>query len=414
MASASPVGNAVFVTQYYRPEAIGSGPFCGDIAEALAGRGFRVRVLTTRPHYPDGIVFPPYRRGRLDRQRIDGVDVQRIRTLVSAGRSTRRRMAGEASFFLHGLAAVSSGRLGRADVVISLCPSILAVVLANRLARGRLARGHMARGRARHVAIVHDIQSGLAEGLGMTQGRIVRALRAVERAALNACDLVVVLSEDMRQRLRDNGVTSRVLVVPIWSDTEAIRPLPAAPGPARIALYSGNMGRKQGLMQLVDLADELRTRGSSLRLVLRGRGNQAEVIGREIAARALDNVSLDDLLARERLSEGLAEGDIHLVPQDPAAADFAVPSKIYGIMAAARPFVATAGPGSTLWRLQQKCGAFLCVPPNDARSFADAITLLAENEGLRREMGDRGLSYVTAHCGKDKILGRLMAAIATV
>lgn len=402
MTSAGVVGNALFVTQYYRPESIGSGPFCGDIAEALVARGFHVRVLTTRPHYPDGIVFPPYREGRLDRQRIDGVEVERMRTMLSAGRSTRRRMASEASFFLHGLMAQAAGRFGRPDVVVSLCPSILAVALANRLRR----RG------ARHVALVHDIQSGLAEGLGMTQGRIVRMLRAVERSALSACDLVVVLSEDMRRRLRDNGITSRILVVPIWSDTEAIRPSPVPPGPARVALYSGNMGRKQGLMQLVDLAEELRARGSGLRVVLRGRGNQAEAIAREIAARSLDNVSLDDLLARERLSEGLAEGDIHLVPQDPAAADFAVPSKIYGIMAAARPFVATAGPGSTLWRLQRKCGAFLCVPPNDSRCFADAVVRLAEDEALRREMGDRGLRYVTVHCGKEKLLGRLMAAIA--
>ena len=48
MESAGAVGNALFVTQYYRPESIGSGPFCGDVAEALVARGFRVRVLTAR------------------------------------------------------------------------------------------------------------------------------------------------------------------------------------------------------------------------------------------------------------------------------------------------------------------------------------------------------------------------------
>jgi len=401
MTSSRPIADAVFVTQYYRPETIGSAPYCGDIAEALARRGVRVRVLTTRPHYPDGIVSPPYRGGALDRQSIEGVEVRRVPTLISAGPSTLRRMAGEASFLLRGAVSALADRSRRADVVISLCPSILTVVLANRLCRQGM----------RHVAVVHDIQSGIAEGLGMTQGRVVRMLRSIERTALNACDLVVVLSDNMRRRLRDCGVTSRILIVPIWTDTEAIRPLPAPAGPARIALYSGNLGRKQGLMQLLDLAEELRDRRADIKVVLRGRGNQADVIARALVARALDNVSLSDLMARERLSEGLAEGDIHLVPQDPAAADFAVPSKIYTIMAAARPFVATARPGSTLWRLHEKCGGFLCVPPNDRGRFADAVMSLAEDEGRRRDMGRRGLDYVTAHCSKDKVLSRLIAAM---
>lgn len=404
MTSSRPIANALFVTQYYRPESIGSAPFCGDIAEALAARGVRVRVLTTRPHYPDGVVPSSYRGGNLDRQYIDGVEVRRVPTLIFAGPSTLRRMVGEGSFFLRGAMTALTDRSSRADVVISLCPSILTVVLANCLRRPGV----------RHVAVVHDIQSGLAEGLGMTQGGVVRALRSIERSALNACDLVVVLSDDMRRRLREVGVTSKIVIVPIWIDTEAIRPRPATAGPARVALYSGNLGRKQGLVQLLDLAEELRDRGADLRVVLRGRGSQANSIARELAARALGNVSLSDLLARERLSEGLAEGDIHLVPQDPAAADFAVPSKIYAIMAAARPFVATARPGSTLWRLQEKCGGFLCVPPNDRRRFADAVMALARDEGRRRDMGQRGLEYVTTHSSKNQVLSRLLAVMDVV
>ena len=103
--------------------------------------------------------------------------------------------------------------------------------------------------------------------------------------------------------------------------------------------------------------------------MLRGRGSQAEHLAAEIAAKGLRNVQIADLLPPERLNAGLAEGDIHLVPQDPDAADFAVPSKIYNIMAAGRPFIATARPDSVLWRLQQECGGFVCVPPYDARRF---------------------------------------------
>lgn len=401
MASTARAPSAVFVTQYYRPETIGSGPFCGDVAEAFVQRGWQVRVLTCRPHYPDGAVFSLYRGGALDHQQLDGVAVDRVPTVVFARASAAHRIASETHFLLRGLAAVAGRRFRRADVVISLCPSILACVLA-RCCRSRGTR---------HVALVHDIQSGLAEGLGMASGMLPRAMRTVERAALNACDLIIVLSEEMGVHLRRLGVASPIHVLPIWTDTDAIRPRPPTPGPARIALYSGNFGRKQGLMQVVDLADVLRQRNSDLRVVLRGRGNQAEAISRAIAERGLRNVSFSDLLAPERLGDGLAEGDIHLVPQDPAAADYAVPSKIYSIMAAARPFVATARPDSTLWRLQRECGGFVCVPPNEPQTFADAVLRLALDETLRRDMGVRGHRYVEAHCSKSKGLARLVSAV---
>src|SRR5207302_3049200 len=110
----------------------------------------------------------------------------------------------------------------------------------------------------------------------------------------------------------------------------------------------GNLGRKQGLGQIIALAAELQERHADIEIILRGRGGEAERLASEIATRRLTNVRITDLLPPEKLSEGLAEGDIHLVPQDPEAADFALPSKVFNIMAAGRPFIATARPGTSL------------------------------------------------------------------
>jgi colanic acid biosynthesis glycosyl transferase WcaI len=391
----------LFISQYYRPETIGSGPFCADVAEAFVAQGRRVCLLTTRPHYPSGSVFPRYRNGELDTQRIRGVEVERVPTLVSSRGGAIQRFAGEGWFLLQGLLAIGATRIRRSDLVVSLCPSILSVLLGNVCRR----RG------ARHIALVHDIQSGLAEGLGQVSGPVPRLLRYLERTVLNRCDLVVVLSENMRRQLLRCGATAPIEVLPIWADTENVQPRPMPPGPARTALYSGNFGRKQGLMQLVDLAEVLRARGSALRIVLRGQGNQADAINRAVADRKLNNVTFCDLLAPERLADGLAEGDIHLVPQNPVIADFAVPSKVYAIMAAGRPFVATAVRDSSLWQLQKDCGAFICVPPNAPQRLADAVLHLADDRDLRREMGERGHRYVKDHYSKDACLARLMAAI---
>jgi colanic acid biosynthesis glycosyl transferase WcaI len=269
-----------------------------------------------------------------------------------------------------------------------------------------VALGVLARRRGgRHLAIIHDIQSGLAAGLGMVGGSVIgRLMRFFERVVLNRADQVIVLSEEMRAQLREMGVTAPIDVVPIWVDTDDIRPQQAELARRPRVLYSGNLGRKQGLPQILCLAEELLSRRTEVEIVIRGEGNQAEALKAEVAARGLTNVRFAALLPQNRLSEGLAFGDIHLVPQDPQGAAFAVPSKVYSIMAAGRPFVSTALPDSPLWRLQAESGAFVCVPPNDAVAMGDAVLALIDDQALRHRLGARGRSFVEQHFSKRSVL----------
>ena len=80
-------------------------------------------------------------------------------------------------------------------------------------------------------------------------------------------------------------------------------------------------------------------------------------------------------------------------------------------MAVGRPFVATALPNSTLWHLQRQSGAFLCVPPNEPRRFAEAVLKLADDAQLRRELGRRGRAFVEQHYAKPLILGALTSRL---
>ncbi len=393
----------LLVTQYYRPELVGSGPYCGDLAEWLEESGSRVTVIAGMPHYPGHAVFPAYRHDPPRREVIFGVEVVRLRHWIPRRASAALRILSEMHFFLAGLGALVAGRVPRRPIVVSLCPSILSVALGAVVRRG-----------GRHIALVHDIPSGLARGLGMVGSRmLVTAMRWCERAALNRADLVVVLDAAMRDELRLNGVVRPIEVMPIWVDTDRLAAAPprrAAP----ILLYSGNFGRKQGLHQVVALAECLRRERPEVTILLRGDGGGREALAAAIARAGLDNIRFSGLLPAERLAEGLAEGDIHLVPQDPDAATFAVPSKIFNIMAVGRPFVATAAPGSPLWRMMEETGAFLCARPNDASAFATAVLRLIDDPALAAELGARGRAFVTRHCAKPLILGRFAALARTL
>ena len=394
---------ALLITQYYRPEPIGSGPFCAEVAEWITQNGRNVAVLTSMPHYPTPAIFATANGAQARQEVINGVGVQRLQNWIPRRATALRRITSEGHFLLLGLLALATRRTRRHDLILSLCPSILSVAL------GVIAKSR----EGRHVALVHDIQSGLASGLGMVRSRgLLRAMRWCERVVLNRVDLIVVLSQEMKKQLRAIGVRAPIDVVPIWVDVERIRPMPRADDGRVTVLYSGNLGRKQGLDQVIALAAELQARrADDIEIVVRGNGGEAQRLATEIAVRGLTNIRMAELMPPEQLAESLASGDIHLVPQDPDAADFAVPSKVYNIMAAGRPFVATAGAQTSLWRLCQESGGFLCVPPNDPLAFADAVMGLARNRELRASLGARGRWHVERHQRKPDVLTHLVSLI---
>lgn len=399
--------SVLFVTRHYWPELIGSAPFSTDIAEWLTAHGRPTTVVSGLPHYPHDEVFPAYRDGRYRRETVCSVDVERLPAGPPRGASAMSRMANEAEFLLRGLKALACGRVRRHSVVLALCPSILSVALGVAARR----RGGVC------VAIVHDIQSGLAEKLGMVGGgRLANLMRACERAILNRTDLVAVLSVETKHQLRGMGVTTPIEVLPLWVDTDHIQaaPTPTVARSSVKVLYSGNLGRKQGLGQVVALARELAERRLDIEIVLHGDGNKAGDVLAQIKDFGLTNIQLAELQPNEALGTALAAGDIHLVPQRPDAAAFAVPSKVFNIMAVGRPFVATALPDSVLWELQRQSGAFLCVPPGDPPTFAEAVIRLADDSRLRQELGRRGREFVELHYAKPRILGHLMSRLDAV
>jgi colanic acid biosynthesis glycosyl transferase WcaI len=137
--------------------------------------------------------------------------------------------------------------------------------------------------------------------------------------------------------LRGQGVRKPIHVLPIWVDLSKVYPMTPRIDGAPTLLYSGNfLGRKQGLEQIIDMAELLLKKGSNVKVVIRGAGTSIETLRTTIQERCLRNVELKPLVPPQQLNEALAEGHVHLIPQLPEGADYALPSKTYAIMAAGR------------------------------------------------------------------------------
>jgi colanic acid biosynthesis glycosyl transferase WcaI len=171
------------------------------------------------------------------------------------------------------------------------------------------------------------------------------------------------------------------------------------PHDAIVALYSGTMGRKQGLEILAEAA-RLLEKEPTIQFVFCGDGSYHDVLAQ--ASANLANVHWLPLQPFERLNELLNLADIHLLPQSAGVADLMMPSKLTGILASGRPVVTTAAANTQLAIAVENCG--IRVPAHDGTAFAEAIARLAKDASLRIRLGQEARRYAEANLDKEKIL----------
>lgn len=388
----------VVVTTRFFPEKIGTAYYVAELVRELSERGERVRVVTTMPYYPQFVRFPGFGRARRHDD-FEGTPVHRVPTIVPRQGKPLGRLVSECNLVLQVLLALLTGRLRRRRRVLVVTPGApLAVVAARMLTR----RG------GRLVVMVHDVASGLASTT-TGSGRAQRVIAAVESWCINRGDVAAVLSQAMGALLTESGVRLPCEVIGLWPTLPMTE---VEVGVGSTVLYSGNLGRKQGVAVLLDLAERLSTLAPESRLVVRGRGSQEAVLRDEVARRGISNLRFADLVGEDELAEALRAGDVHVVPQLPDGAESAVPSKIYNILAVGRPIVATASLGSPVALLASETQAITCVDPDDLDGFATAVVSLLHDDQARLGLGRDGQRWVMGHTrsrAADRVLALLNA-----
>jgi colanic acid biosynthesis glycosyl transferase WcaI len=271
--------------------------------------------------------------------------------------------------------------------------------------------------RTRGIPFVFNIQDvfpDVAIELGHIKGeRVITAARWLERTTYRHADAVTVLSEDLADNVRakiagakiagsqttSTAEAARVHVIPNFVDTDWIRPAPRENAyreqygltGKRVVMYAGNVGLSQALNLLLDAAVDLADEPDVAFVINGGGAARAEL---ERRARGLPTVRFVDMQPKARLPEVLAAGDVHIVPLKKGLAWSSVPSKLYSILAAGRPIVASIDAGTEVARTVERAGAGLAVPPEDPEAFTKAVRRLLDAEADRDEMGASGRRFV--------------------
>lgn len=394
----------------FAPELTGIGKYTGEMVAWLAAQGHEVRVVTAPPYYPDWAVWPGYSATRYRRETWQGATVYRAPLWVPRKVNGLRRLLHLGSFALTSLPALLAQWNWKPDIVWVTEPPLFCAPAALAFARLRSAKAWL------HI---QDYEVDAAFELGLLKGARLRALVAAgERALMRRFDRISTISLRMMERATRKGTEdARLVSLPNWADVSAIRPL-KGDSPFRaelgirsdavVALYSGNMGAKQGLELLSEVAVMLRDYPGLEFVFCGGGAGRVELMKR---CENLPNVRFMDLQPVDRLGDLLGLADIHLLPQRADAADLVMPSKLTGMLSSGRPVVAGARPETELGQVAAQCG--IAVPPDNAKDFAEAIVSLASQPELRRELGRRARVFAEQRFDRDAVLGQFERDLLT-
>jgi colanic acid biosynthesis glycosyl transferase WcaI len=228
-----------------------------------------------------------------------------------------------------------------------------------------------------------------------------RALDRINRHLLREADAIVALGDRMRRRLvEEKGADpSRVSVIHNWADCHAIVPGPKDNAFARehdlvdkfVVMHSGNVGLSQNLDVLVEAAARLASRRRLVVAVV-GDGARREALEQEVARRRLTNVRFFRYQPKGSLHESFASADVFAVSLKAGIEGYIVPSKVYGILAAGRPYVAAVDPSCEVATIAREHGCGVAVPPGDPDALTSAIATLHDDPSAARAMGVRARS----------------------
>lgn len=383
------------------PEQIGIGKYTGGMAAWFAGRGHEVRVVAAPPYYPAWKIGDGYSSWCYRRESVDGFVIFRCPLWIPARPSGFKRLIHLVSFALSSFPVMLGQLFWRPDVVIVIEPPLMCAPagwLAARLVGARV------------WLHIQDFEVDAAFDMGILRSaRLRRGVLAIERWLMRQFDCVSTISPKMREKLIDKGMTlARTALFPNWVDLDQIVPRTddgylraelGIPADKLVALYSGNMGEKQGLEVLLEAA-KLACSDTRVQFVLCGDGASRQRL--QAAYGNLPNVSWCSLQPQDRLNELLGMADVHLLPQRADVADLVMPSKLTGMLASGRPVLATAHAGTQVAEVVARCG--VVTPPGDAVALWQALHLLVNASDRRQELGRNARSYAENYLGRDAVL----------
>ena len=233
-------------------------------------------------------------------------------------------------------------RVGKCDYVFSISqPPVLGGLLG---CIGKVIK------HAKYIYNIQDFNPEQIQAVSFTKNPlIINTMMRLDKFSCKKSDKIILVGRDMVSTLKRRFPISMPIYAHInnWIDEETIIPLPENNSKVNsfkkkygldnkfVIMYSGNMGLYYDLLSLVDIFGKCNRDNVAFAFV--GEGSVLEDIQKKIDVEQYNNIVLIPYQKKEDLVYSLNAANIHLVVNAMGIKGVSVPSKLYGVMATAKP-----------------------------------------------------------------------------
>jgi glycosyltransferase involved in cell wall biosynthesis len=374
---------------YYPPDTSATAKMVETVVNALA-RENEVTVLCGRPSY-DPTELRPWRLYQTEEKK--NLRIVRVGSTAFPRFEMRKRVF---NYLSYTKLVIPRALFTKCDVVLAMTDPPFAGIIGAFVA--------VLKGKPYYYNI-RDLYPDMAVGGSiLPPGLLARFWEKLHRWALRHAAKVIVLGEDMRNRLLAKGV--RAEQIEIVRDGADIPPPGAPPrqldpeviGQIRggfrfVLLHAGNIGSYGAWDTLVAAARQLAADGVGLVFV--GEGAQREQL--EAAATGVSNIRFLPFFPGHKIPSVLAAPDAHLITVKRGLEGVVVPSKMYGILAAGKPIVAVAPRETDAVSLGERLGFSVGADPDRPDEVVQTVRALAADHQRVENMGRAALGAARAY-----------------
>ncbi len=402
-----------YLCHYFAPEIGAPQARLYDLSSAWVRNGHEVTVVTGFPNHPTGILRAEDRGKLWATEKINGIRVLRNWLYATPNEGIVKKTLGHLSFMV---TAVLFGlpRLGKIDVLIASSPTFFPIISAWIMSLIK---------RIPFVFEVRDLWPAVFVDLGVLKNPLlIKILEAVEMFLYRRAALVVTVTESFRDTLIKRGIPGdKIVTVTNGADIELFQPGGNGNHPREeirqeyglenkfTVMYLGAHGISHSLETVVRAADILRDE-TGVCFLLVGEGAEKNKLTELKQQLNLPNLMMLPGQPKARVPGFYQAADVCLVMlRDVPLFTTFIPSKMFEIMAAARPIIG-AVKGESEEILQRSGNTFVIEQENPA-SLAAAVKRLLSDPVRRKQMAERGRDFVIKNYSRESLAEKYMNAL---
>ena len=387
----------LFLTDNFPPEVNAPASRTFEHCREWVRVGHRVTVITGAPNFPKGKVFTGYRNRLWQRETMEGIQVVRVWTYITANEGFARRTLDYLSFMVTGFLA---GLIQcRPDVIVGTSPQFFTNCAAWMLSVFRWRP---------FVFELRDLWPESIKTVGaMKDSVLLRLLERLELFLYRRALAVVAVTESFRRNLVSRGIDpNKIAVVLNGVDLSRFHPLARDPELAeRFGLtgkfvlgYIGTHGMAHALETILEAALRIRElpEGANVRFVLLGDGARKQALKETAERMRLDNVVFLDTVPKADVPRYWSLLDVSIIHLKKRS-EFTkvIPSKLFECMGMGIPVLhGVAGESADI---VEREGVGLVFEPENVDALCEGLLRLKRDHALYEQMKAQSLKATSRY-----------------